>query len=168
MVGAQATGGGAPSFGKRFAILNIDLMALMFDSIKETDEGKLFTSNCVRWNEAVHQHQPRPLTIFTTLCFTNASQPELARPSPFSSLIDGFGDFVKGSPGVQIDERLKLDEKDIVLHKTRWYAGAGNALEQILRAQVSRARARPRSPALPEQLPRSGSAGSTILPWHTA
>ncbi|KAK2743695.1 C6 transcription factor [Colletotrichum kahawae] len=34
--------------------------------------------------------------------------------------------------------------------------------------QLSRARARPRSPALPEQLPRSGSAGSTILPWHTA
>ncbi|KAK2734865.1 hypothetical protein CKAH01_18964 [Colletotrichum kahawae] len=28
---------------------------------------------------------------------------------------------------------------------------------------LSRARARPRSPALPEQLPRSGSAGSTIL-----
>ncbi|KAF4818653.1 hypothetical protein CGCTS75_v011858 [Colletotrichum tropicale] len=30
---------------------------------------------------------------------------------------------------------LDLHEKDIVLHKTRWYAGAGNALEQILKAQ---------------------------------
>ncbi|KAK2751709.1 hypothetical protein CKAH01_17816 [Colletotrichum kahawae] len=39
---------------------------------------------------------------------------------------------------------------------------------RIAHCQVSRARARPRSPALPEQLPRSGSAGSTILPWHTA
>ncbi|KAE9568806.1 hypothetical protein CGMCC3_g15083 [Colletotrichum fructicola] len=135
MAGAQATGEGVPSFGKRFAILNLDLMAIMFDSIKKTDEGELFISNCVRWNEAVHQHHPRPLTIFTTLCFSNYSQPELARPSPFANLIDKFGDFVKGSPEVQIDKSLKLDEKDIVLHKTRWYAGAGNGLEQILKAQ---------------------------------
>ncbi|KAK2755809.1 hypothetical protein CKAH01_17261 [Colletotrichum kahawae] len=38
----------------------------------------------------------------------------------------------------------------------------------ISKSAMSRARARPRPPALPEQLPRSGSAGSTILPWHTA
>ncbi|KAI8302102.1 hypothetical protein K4K59_000618 [Colletotrichum sp. SAR11_240] len=107
----------------------------MFDNIKKTDEGKLFISNCVRWNEAVHQHHPRPLTIFTALCFSNSSQSELARPSPFADLIDGFGDFVKDSPEVQIDKSLELDEEDIVLHKTRWYAGAGNALEQILKAQ---------------------------------
>ncbi|KAF4809140.1 hypothetical protein CGCSCA5_v011695 [Colletotrichum siamense] len=135
MAGAQAMGEGVPSFGKRFAILKLDLMAIMFDSIKNTDEGRFFISNCVRWNEAVHQHDPRPLTIFTTLCFSNSSQPELARPSPIANLIDGFGDFVKSSPEVQIDKSLKLDEKDIVLHKTRWYAGAGNGLEQILKAQ---------------------------------
>ncbi|KAF4835465.1 hypothetical protein CGCSCA4_v012590 [Colletotrichum siamense] len=135
MAGVHPTGEGIPTFGKRFAILNLDLMAIMFDSIKDTDEGKLFVSNCIRWNEAVHQHHPRPLTIFTTLCFSNSSQPELARPSPFANLIDELGDFVKGSPEVQIDKSLKLDEKDIVLHKTRWYAGAGNALEQILKAQ---------------------------------
>ncbi|KAJ3956870.1 hypothetical protein N0V92_006584 [Colletotrichum tropicale] len=128
-------GEGVPSFGKRFAILNLDLMAIMFDSIKTTDEGKFFISDCVRWNEAVHQHHPRPLTIFTTLCFTTVSQPELARPSPFANLIDGFEDFIKGSPAVQIDKSVELDEKDIVLHKTRWYAGAGNGLEQILKAQ---------------------------------
>ncbi|EQB50382.1 hypothetical protein CGLO_10187 [Colletotrichum gloeosporioides Cg-14] len=136
MVDVHPTGEGAPSFGKRFAILNLDLMAMMFDNINKTDEGKLFISNCVRWNEAVHQHHPRPLTIFTTLCFTSASQPELARPSSFANLVDGFGDFVKGSPEVQIDKSLKLDEKDIVHLKTRWYAGAGNGLEQILKAQA--------------------------------
>ncbi|KAF0317816.1 hypothetical protein K4K61_010177 [Colletotrichum sp. SAR11_59] len=135
MAGVHPTGEGAPSFGKRFAILNLDLMAIMFENIKKTDEGKLFISNCVRWNEAVHQHHPRPLTIFTALCFSNSSQSELARPSPFADLIDGFGDFVKDSPEVQIDKSLELDEEDIILHKTRWYAGAGNALEQILKAQ---------------------------------
>ncbi|KAF5525743.1 hypothetical protein CGCA056_v003914 [Colletotrichum aenigma] len=135
MADVHPSGKGMPTFGKRFAILNLDLMAIMFDSIKKTDEGKLFISNCVRWNEAVHQHRPRPLTIFTTLCFSDDSQPELARPSPFANLIDGFGDFLKGSPAVQIDKSLKLDEKGIVLHKTRWYAGAGNGLEQILKAQ---------------------------------
>ncbi|KAK2761482.1 hypothetical protein CKAH01_16308 [Colletotrichum kahawae] len=36
-------------------------------------------------------------------------------------------------------------------------------IKHLEEALVSRARARPRSPALPEQLPRSGSAGSTIL-----
>lgn len=128
-------GEGIPTFGKRFAILNPDLMAIMLDSNKKTDEGELFISNCVRWNEALHQHHSRLLTIFTALCFSNYSQPELARPSPFANLIDGFGHFLKGSPEVQIDKSLKLEEKDIVLHKTRWYAGAGNGLEQILKAQ---------------------------------
>lgn len=136
MADVHPTDEGMPTFGKRFAILNLDLMAIMLDSNKKTDEGKLLISNCVRWNEAVHQHHPRPLTIFTTLSFSDYSQPELARPSPFANLIDGFGDFLKGSPAVQIDKSLKLDEKDIVLHKTRWwYAGAGNGLEQILKTQ---------------------------------
>ncbi|KAJ0383400.1 hypothetical protein COL922a_010568 [Colletotrichum nupharicola] len=52
---------------------------------------------------------------------------------------------------------------EIYMTHVQWGASCdGSGLD------VSRARARPRSPALPEQLPRSGSAGSTILPQHTA
>ncbi|KIX05969.1 uncharacterized protein Z518_03943 [Rhinocladiella mackenziei CBS 650.93] len=36
---------------------------------------------------------------------------------------------------VQIDSLFAVDERDIVVQKTRWYAGAGNSWEQILRAQ---------------------------------
>jgi nicotinamidase-related amidase len=42
---------------------------------------------------------------------------------------------VEGSAGVQIASNFTVDERDIVLQKTRWYAGAGNSLEQILKAQ---------------------------------
>ena len=123
--------------GRRYAILNLDLMSILIDAVKDTDEGQTFISSCVRWNDAVHRKDPRPLTIFTSLFFSTPSQPELAHndDTPFTKLVRSFDTFQVGSPGVQIDPRFVVDEKDIVLQKTRWYAGAGNALEQILRAQ---------------------------------
>ncbi|KAL0942089.1 cysteine hydrolase family protein [Colletotrichum truncatum] len=129
------TNRGGAAFGRCYAILNLDLMSILIDNVKGTPEGESFISNCVKWNEAVHQRDPRPLTIFTTLYFANAAQPELNPYSPFAKILKGVDTFEKGSAAVQIDERFRLDEKDIVLQKTRWYAGSGNSLEQILRAQ---------------------------------
>jgi nicotinamidase-related amidase len=123
------------SFGQHYAVLNLDWMSLLVDGIKDTTVGREFITNCSVWNDAVHQKDPRPLTIFTTLFFSNPSQPELAEDSPFTRLLRGYGKFEKGSPGVQISSQFTVDEKDIILQKTRWYAGAGNNLEQILRAQ---------------------------------
>lgn len=110
-------------------------MSVLVDSIKGTTVGQEFIKNCSRWNDAVHQKHPRPLTIFTCLFFSSPAQPELAKDSPFTKLLQGYGSFGKGSPGVQIDPNFMVDEKDVILQKTRWYAGAGNSLEQILRAQ---------------------------------
>ncbi|CEI68006.1 hypothetical protein FVEN_g7721 [Fusarium venenatum] len=64
-------------------------------------------------------------------------QPELhpVDREPFTKVVRGFHKFEKGSPGVQIDSRFTVGEADIVLPKTRWYAGAGNALEQILKSR---------------------------------
>jgi nicotinamidase-related amidase len=123
------------SFGQHYAVLNLDWISLLIDGIKDTNVGQEFITNCVRWNDAVHQKDPRPLTIFTSLWFSNPSQPELAKGSPFTRLLQGYGTFETGSSGVQIDSNFMVDEKDIILQKTRWYAGAGNSLEQILRAQ---------------------------------
>jgi nicotinamidase-related amidase len=122
-------------FGQRYAVLNLDWMSLLIDSVKDTTVGQEFITNCSRWNDAVHKKNPRPLTIFTSLFFSSSAQPELAKESPFTRLLQGYGTFEKGSSGVQIDSNFMVDEKDVILQKTRWYAGADNALEQILRAQ---------------------------------
>ena len=122
-------------FGTHYAVLNLDLMTILINAVQQTDEGQRFISNCSKWIEAVHQKKPHPLVIFTSLFFSNQMQPEVAKRGPFKSLIDGFDAFEKGSAGVQIHPEFKVYDKDIVLQKTRWYAGAGNALEQILQAQ---------------------------------
>ncbi|KAF3177164.1 hypothetical protein TWF225_002973 [Orbilia oligospora] len=125
------------TFNKNYAILNLDWMTILIDAVKDTPEGQTYIANCSRWNDAVHEKTPRPITIFTTLFFSNKSQPELHKSdkAPFAKQINGYSLFESGSPEVQIDPRFLVDENDIVLQKTRWYAGAGNALEQILRAR---------------------------------
>ncbi|KAH8427882.1 uncharacterized protein LDX57_005587 [Aspergillus melleus] len=122
------------SFGEHYAVLNLDWMSVLINAAQDTAEGQALISNCSVWNDAVHQKDPRPLTIFTTLAF-NRAQPEVQANAPFAQLIAPFGNFEVGSPEVQIDPRFKLDEKDVVLHKTRWSATMGNSLEQILKAQ---------------------------------
>lgn len=135
MASTQSPAHEALNFGQHFAVLNLDLMTILIDTVKDTDAGQAFIANCARWNDAVHQKDAQPLTIFTSLFFKNSLQPELASNSPFAKLISAFPPFVEGSPGVQIDSHFKVNEQDIVLQKTRWYAGADNSLEQILKAQ---------------------------------
>ncbi|KIX05968.1 uncharacterized protein Z518_03942 [Rhinocladiella mackenziei CBS 650.93] len=43
------------SFGRHYAVLNLDLMSLLIDGIRDTAAGQAFISNCIRWNDAVHQ-----------------------------------------------------------------------------------------------------------------
>ncbi|KAI9046187.1 cysteine hydrolase [Aspergillus affinis] len=124
----------SPSFGERCAVLNLDWMSVLINAVQNTTEGQALISNCSVWNDAVHRKDPGPLTIFSTHAF-NSGQPEVQANTPFAKLIAPFGNFEIGPPEVQIDPRFKLDEKDIVLHKTRWSATMGNSLEQILKAQ---------------------------------
>ncbi|KAI1406861.1 cysteine hydrolase family protein [Hypoxylon sp. FL1857] len=125
---------GPLTFGKNYAVLNLDLMAVLIDAVKDTTEGQAFISNCSRWNDAVHKQDPQPLVIFTTLFF-GPGRPELAEGKPFHRLVEAFDPFEAGSATVRIAPHFTVGEKDIVLQKTRWYAGAGNSLEQILKAQ---------------------------------
>ncbi|KAM0215183.1 hypothetical protein ACHAQD_008511 [Fusarium lateritium] len=124
-------------FGHHFAVLNLDWMSILINAAKHSTEGQAFISNCIRWNDAVHAKQPRPLTVFTSLYFSNSFQPELSSDinAPFTMLVREFDPFIKGSDAVRIYPEITVDDEDIVLQKTRWYAGAGNALEQILRTQ---------------------------------
>ncbi|KAH8887219.1 Isochorismatase hydrolase [Thozetella sp. PMI_491] len=120
-------------FGSQWAVLNLDLTSLLIDNIKEHPAGQALIANCVCWNDAIHQKLPRPLTIFTTLSFSDSTRLQLTKGSPFAKLIEAYGTFEEGSAEVQIASSFKVDDKDIILHKTRWYAGAGNTLEEILR-----------------------------------
>lgn len=127
----------AIDFGSHFAVLNLDLMAILIDNVQKDIRGEKFVSSCARWCEAVHEKSPRPITIFTSLTFSQPSCPELAKGSPFSKLLEGFGpeNFAKGRPEVEIHPRFKADENDIVLAKTRWSGTSGNSLGQLLKAQ---------------------------------
>ncbi|KAI1474725.1 hypothetical protein F4774DRAFT_319859 [Daldinia eschscholtzii] len=136
MASGQHSTGGNISFGKNYAVLNLDLMTVLIDVVKDTEEGRAFISSCARWNDAVHKMSlsSRPPVIFTTLFF-NPGEPELAQDAPFGKLIRDFGSFAAGSSAVHIAPCFNVDSEDIVLQKTRWYAGAGNSLEQILKAR---------------------------------
>ncbi|KAL4819189.1 hypothetical protein BDW67DRAFT_182140 [Aspergillus spinulosporus] len=122
------------TFDAPYAILNLDWMTALITAIEDTPQGETFISNCKQWNDAVHNMQERPPTIFTSLSF-NPNQPEVEPGSPFAKLIAPYGEFTTGSHRVQIDERFHMNRSDIVLQKTRWSATAGNPLEQILRAK---------------------------------
>ncbi|OBT67286.1 hypothetical protein VE03_02623 [Pseudogymnoascus sp. 23342-1-I1] len=121
-------------FGQHYAVLNLDWMSLLINAIEETPEGKSMIASCSKWNDAVHSKSNRPLTVFTSLAF-NRGQPELEVNKPFARLIAPFGSFEDGSPGVNIYPHFTVDEKDVVLRKTRWSATTGNNLKQILKAQ---------------------------------
>lgn len=122
------------SFGSNYAILNLDWMTILINAVKYTPEGQAMIANCTKWNDAVHFKTPRPITIFSTLSFS-PNQHEVAPDSPFARLIAPFGDFKNGSSKVQICDVFNVDEKDLILRKTRWSATTGSALEQILKAQ---------------------------------
>lgn len=134
MAPTQQFAAGPSNFGKNYCVLNLDLMSILIEAVKDTSAGQAFISSCSRWNDAVHEKYPRPLTIFTSLFF-EPTEPELAKDAPFTKLVKSFGSFPAGSPGVQIASDFTVDEKDITLQKTRWYGGAANRLEQILKAQ---------------------------------
>lgn len=122
------------SFGKNFAVLNLDWMTLLIEAVRETQEGKSFIANCRRWNDAVHAHNPRPRVFFSSLHFSRGEL-ELASDSPFTELVRGYGSFTTGSPAVQIAPDFNVEEGDVFLQKTRWFAGAGNGLQQMLSSQ---------------------------------
>lgn len=122
------------SFGKRYAILNLDWMTVLLAACEETPQGTKLIENLSKWHDRIHQMNERPLTVYTTLAF-NRGQPELEANKPFARLIESFGTFEFGTPSAEIDKRFQLDEKDVVLRKTRWCATTGNNLEQILKAQ---------------------------------
>lgn len=83
----------------------------------------------------MHKQDPPPLSIFTRIFFSNTYRPELGN-APFASAVTSLGNATASSPDSQIYSAFKtLDNYDVVLQKARYYAGAGNQLEEILSSQ---------------------------------
>jgi hypothetical protein len=124
------------SFGEHYAVLNLDLIEALVSSVNMTRGGKSFIDNTATWINAVHQQTPPPLSIFTRLFYSNAQQPEIGPNTPFRVNTAALGNITETSPSTQLYSAFTpLPDFDVVLQKTRYYAGAGNSLEEILSSQ---------------------------------
>ena len=123
------------SFGQHYAVLNLDLITALVSPLAPTPAGSSFISNTASWISAVHAQSPPPLSIFTRIYFANARHPEVKPDSGFAAISAALG--TASDNATQVYPAFEVDEGagDVVLQKTRYYAGAGNALEEILRAQ---------------------------------
>jgi nicotinamidase-related amidase len=123
------------SFGCHYAVLNLDFINAGISSLEDTTSGQTLFANTARWIDAVHAQNPPPLSIFTRVYFANSHKPEINPKSPFAQILAGLG--TASSELTQIYPAFHVDEKagDVVLQHVRYYAGAGNSLEEILHAQ---------------------------------
>ena len=124
------------SFGRHYAVLNLDLINALVSPLANLSSGSAFIANTARWIDAVHAQNPPPLSIFTRIYFTNSHKPEIGPKSPFAQVGGALG--TAASPDTKLYSAFHVDDAagDVVLQKTRYYAGAGNSLEEILNAQL--------------------------------
>lgn len=123
------------SFGQHYAVLNLDLINGLVAPLASSPAGAAFINSTTAWINAVHAQSPPPLSIFTRIYFSNARKPEVKPGSGFAGVSAPLG--TANETATQIYEAFEVDEAagDVVLQKTRYYAGTGNALEEILRSQ---------------------------------
>lgn len=105
-------------------------------STNETAAGKEWIKNTADWIDTVHSQSPKPLSIFSRIYFQNARRPEIGSTTPFAQAVAALGPATQSSPQSQIYPAFRVDEGyDVVLQKTRYYAGHFNELEEILFSQ---------------------------------
>lgn len=106
-------------------------------SVNSSTAGQRWINSTARWINAVHQQAPAPLSIYTRIYFTTKQRPEIGPDTPFGAVAAGLGNITASSPEGQIYPAFKHgNANDVVLQKTRYYAGAGNGLEEILSSQL--------------------------------
>lgn len=109
------------SFGKNYAVLNIDLIVGIVSGLNSTCEGQKFIDSISTWIDAVHAQSPPPLTIFTWIFFSNSANPEIGPSTPFRTPSAAPGD--AASPATMLYPAFVPEGNDLVLQKMRYYAG---------------------------------------------
>ncbi|KAK3117010.1 hypothetical protein LTR53_002031 [Teratosphaeriaceae sp. CCFEE 6253] len=123
------------SFGQHYAVLNLDLINAIVAGVATSPAGSAWIANTVTWINAVHALTPAPLSIFTRIYFSNSHKPEIGPASPFAQVGGALGTASSNLTEIYPAFYVNDTAGDVVLQKTRYYAGAGNGLEEILRAQ---------------------------------
>lgn len=122
------------SFGSHYTILNVDMISAVAGGIVKTPPGCKWIQNNQDWMGAVHSQTPAPLSIWTRIYHASARKPEITTNTPWAGEAGMLGD--SSDPLTQIYSEFKPDPvNDVVLGKSRYYAGSGNSLETILEAQ---------------------------------
>ncbi|KAL4902343.1 hypothetical protein BDW74DRAFT_180846 [Aspergillus multicolor] len=125
----------ALTFGQNYAVLNLDLINGVVSPLAEITEGQAWINNTSTWIDAVHAQSPPPLTIYTRIYYSSPLAPELSPDIPFYKAAAAFSNITEPDFITQIYPAFAPAETDVVLRKSRYYAGDGNSLEEILRAQ---------------------------------
>jgi len=84
----------------------------------------------------VHAQTPPPLSLFTRIYFSNTLRPEIGPQTPFAPDAARLGNATFDSSVGELYPAFVPSANDVVLQKARYYAGAGNALEEILSSQL--------------------------------
>ncbi|KAF2089026.1 Isochorismatase hydrolase [Saccharata proteae CBS 121410] len=134
---ASAAASSSPlSFGRHYAVLNLDLINGLVSTVEATTAGQAFINSTATWIDAVHAQSPPPISIWTRIYFFNDLKPEIKPGSGFEQVASSLGNATEDTTQTQIYDAFHvLEDYDVVLKKARYYAGTANALEQILRAQ---------------------------------
>ncbi|KAL2852563.1 Isochorismatase-like protein [Aspergillus pseudodeflectus] len=124
------------TFGQNYAVLNLDLINSVVAPLANTTEGRKWINSTATWIDAVHAQSPPPLSIYTRIFYSSGSAPELSPETPFYQVASAFGNLTEESSVSQIYPAFAPDsDSDVVLRKSRYYAGDGNSLEEILRVR---------------------------------
>lgn len=125
------------SFGRHYAVLNLDYITGIAGGLANTTAGTTWLANTGTWIDAVHAQNPPPLSIYTRIYFSAATKPEIGPNAPFANVGGALGTIDDPLTELVPEVRSRVDESlnDVVLAKTRYYAGAGNPLEEILSTQ---------------------------------
>lgn len=129
------------TFGKYYAVLNLDLETGAVATVANTTPGQSFIANTASWIDAVNKQNPPPVSIFSAVAYVNNHRPELGLQSgvkiPFASVdvAQIFGTLNGTLTGIYKNFTVNATSGDVTLAKARFYAGAGNQMEEILRAQ---------------------------------
>lgn len=125
------------SFGQRYAVLNLDLINAIVGNFNGTDSGRQFINSTKTWIDAVHAVEPQPLTVFTRIYYSTRFSPELGLGVPFGSLQGGLANITEESPQGMLYPAFETSERDVVLPKTRFYAGEWVPVRDSRQARVT-------------------------------